>query len=183
MEKFSFQIKEMLSRGVPNREIRKLTGASGATVSYHAKKLGLGKGPRAKYDWKKVQLSINAGRKFFQIRKEFGMSAATLSKARKDGRVQYLQKYQMTSQKLIDCISGKISHNDRRLLRKRLIEEGMQYECKECGLKEWNGKKISLELDHIDGDARNNNADNFRLLCPNCHSQTSTWRGRNVNRY
>lgn len=183
MEKFSAQIKELLSRGVSNREIRRLTGTSGATVSYHAKKLGLNKSSRAKYDWKKVQLSINAGNKFFQIKKEFGMSLAALSKARKDGRIVYRQKYQMTSQELIDNIKCKISHSDRKLLRKKLIEEGMQYECKECGLKEWNGKKISLELDHIDGDARNNNVNNFRLLCPNCHSQTPTWRGRNANRY
>ena len=45
---------------------------------------------------------------------------------------------------------------------------------------EWNEKSITLELDHIDGDRYNNNFDNLRILCPNCHSQTPTFRGRGI---
>jgi hypothetical protein len=53
------------------------------------------------------------------------------------------------------------------------------YVCSECQLKEeWNNKKIILELDHIDGDPKNNVLNNLRWLCPNCHSQTSNFRGR-----
>lgn len=52
--------------------------------------------------------------------------------------------------------------------------------CAECGISEWNGKAITLEVDHIDGDNKNNNRENLRGLCPNCHSQTDTWRGRNM---
>lgn len=53
------------------------------------------------------------------------------------------------------------------------------YSCKECGLKEWRDKEITLELEHIDGDRFNHKMSNLCLLCPNCHSQTKTWRGRN----
>lgn len=53
--------------------------------------------------------------------------------------------------------------------------------CEQCGINEWNGKQLSFELDHIDGDNYNNSLDNLRFLCPNCHSQTDTFRGRNVN--
>ncbi len=56
-----------------------------------------------------------------------------------------------------------------------------KYECNECSLTEWNNKEIILELDHIDGNNRNNLPTNLRLLCPNCHSQTDTFRGRNIN--
>lgn len=52
------------------------------------------------------------------------------------------------------------------------------YKCKECGINEWRGKEITLELEHIDGDRFNNNPSNVCLLCPNCHSQTATWRRR-----
>ena len=46
----------------------------------------------------------------------------------------------------------------------------------------WCGKEITLELDHINGDNRDHRVQNLRLLCPNCHSQTDTWRGRNKNK-
>lgn len=55
-------------------------------------------------------------------------------------------------------------------------------ECSHCGISEWNGKPIVLELDHIDGDNRNNVLENLRVLCPNCHSQTPTFRGKNKSR-
>lgn len=52
--------------------------------------------------------------------------------------------------------------------------------CEICGLTEWLNKSISLHLDHIDGNADNNNPNNLRLLCPNCHSQTPTYCSRNT---
>jgi hypothetical protein len=52
--------------------------------------------------------------------------------------------------------------------------------CYECGIgEEWNGKSLILEMDHIDGDKHNNKRDNLRFLCPNCHSQTQTFRIKN----
>jgi len=49
----------------------------------------------------------------------------------------------------------------------------------ECGITEWNGKEIVLELEHIDGNSLNNTEENLSLLCPNCHSQTDTYKGKN----
>ncbi len=57
----------------------------------------------------------------------------------------------------------------------------IKYNCDKCGIYNWNGKEISLELDHINGNSRDNRLKNLRLLCPNCHSQTNTFRGRNIN--
>lgn len=53
------------------------------------------------------------------------------------------------------------------------------YSCEVCGISEWNGKKLSLEVDHIDGVHYNNIIENLRLVCPNCHSQTVTYKARN----
>ena len=47
--------------------------------------------------------------------------------------------------------------------------------CTRCGISEWCGEDIVLQVDHIDGDKFNNSLDNLCLLCPNCHSQTPTW--------
>lgn len=65
-------------------------------------------------------------------------------------------------------------------LKKRLINEGLkQHKCEFCGITEWNGKPAPIELDHIDGNRYNNTIQNLRILCPNCHAQTDTYRGKN----
>lgn len=63
-------------------------------------------------------------------------------------------------------------------LRKRILYE-QDCKCNRCGISEWLGEKISLELEHKDGNHHNNNRENLEILCPNCHSLTTTWRGRN----
>lgn len=61
-------------------------------------------------------------------------------------------------------------------LKKRLVRAGiLEYHCHICGIREWQNKPISLHLDHISGDVRDNRVENLRLLCPNCHSQTPTF--------
>jgi hypothetical protein len=62
---------------------------------------------------------------------------------------------------------------------KRFLAETRGYKCEECGISEWNGKQIVLDLDHIDGNFNDNGLHNVRLLCPNCHSQTDTFKVRN----
>lgn len=53
------------------------------------------------------------------------------------------------------------------------------YKCAICGRSKWNGKHLTLIVDHIDGNADNNVIENIRLVCPNCDSQSPTWMGRN----
>ena len=62
-------------------------------------------------------------------------------------------------------------------IKEKLYEFNLKEEiCEECGqLPFWNGKKLSLQLDHIDGDHFNNELENLKILCPNCHTQTKTY--------
>lgn len=66
-------------------------------------------------------------------------------------------------------------------LKERIIKANiLSYECAICGNKgEWNGQKLVLQLDHINGNHFDHRKENLRFLCPNCHSQTETFSGRN----
>lgn len=74
----------------------------------------------------------------------------------------------------------KGSKHARNILRKTIIQENLiPYKCAICGITEWQGKTLSLELDHINGENNDNRLENLRFLCPNCHSQTTTYGSRN----
>ena len=65
---------------------------------------------------------------------------------------------------------------------KKYFLEEQNHRCAICGLKdEWNGKTLVFILDHIDGNADNNNRENLRLICPNCDSQLDTFKSKNKN--
>ena len=67
--------------------------------------------------------------------------------------------------------SGLINKIDRVTARRYLAEE-RGYACEICGISDWNGKSLTLHVDHTNGDPSNDRPENLRLLCPNCHSQT-----------
>lgn len=68
-------------------------------------------------------------------------------------------------------------------LHKRLVKEGLLKPiCSICNNTQWNSKDIPLELDHINGIHFDNTLTNLRLLCPNCHAQTDSYRGKNIGR-
>jgi 5-methylcytosine-specific restriction endonuclease McrA len=65
-------------------------------------------------------------------------------------------------------------------LKRRLISEGLKpHQCEVCARSTWNRARIPLELDHVNGRRDDNRLENLRLLCPNCHAQTPTYRGKN----
>lgn len=78
-----------------------------------------------------------------------------------------------------DILKENCKHQ-RTVLRRYIIKNNLiPYRCAICGCTEWQGKTLSLELDHINGINNDNRLENLRFLCPNCHSQTSTYGSRN----
>jgi hypothetical protein len=69
------------------------------------------------------------------------------------------------------------SGTNRRI--KEYILEQQNYKCSHCGIHEWNGFEIVLELEHKDGNSLNYDRTNLECLCPNCHSQTPTYKNKN----
>ena len=97
--------------------------------------------------------------------------------------------------KTIELISKKNSYTDAEILKKDspctksqrlkqlMIKYDKKYECsnKTCSVTDtWNGSKITLDVDHINGDNMDNRLENLRFLCPNCHRQTPTWGRKNL---
>lgn len=93
------------------------------------------------------------------------------SAAIKTGRLNNVRKE--------DILKENCKHQ-RTVLRRYVIKNNLiPYKCAICGCTEWQGKTLSLELDHINGINNDNRLENLRFLCPNCHSQTSTYGSRN----
>lgn len=68
-------------------------------------------------------------------------------------------------------------------IRTALLKTGREYKCEECScMPTWQGKPLTLSIDHINGDRYDHRQENLRFLCPNCHSQTATFAGRNIVR-
>jgi 5-methylcytosine-specific restriction endonuclease McrA len=68
-------------------------------------------------------------------------------------------------------------------VRKKLLAEGYkEHKCENCGLTQWLGQPIPLELHHKDGNRDNNTLENYVLLCPNCHAFTDSYRGKNCTK-
>jgi hypothetical protein len=80
----------------------------------------------------------------------------------------------------IKDILKKGSYYQSYKLKRRLLKENLKEKCCECcGLFQWQGKEIPLELHHVNGDNRDNRIENLQLLCPNCHALTDNYRGLN----
>jgi hypothetical protein len=86
------------------------------------------------------------------------------------------QEYQYKNITLPRFNKGEIK--ERPLLRK-ILSYVNGYKCVCCGVSEWNKKPLILQVNHIDGNCTNNIPVNLELICPNCHSQTNTFGGRN----
>lgn len=68
------------------------------------------------------------------------------------------------------------------MVKQRIVKDNLLvYKCVKCNLDSWQSETIVLDLDHINGNNRDNRLENLRYLCPNCHSQTDTYKGRNKN--
>ncbi len=69
--------------------------------------------------------------------------------------------------------------NSRTNIKRRLIRAGLlENRCEECGLRDWLGERLTIQIDHINGIRDDYRLENLRMLCPNCHSQTSTYGRR-----
>ena len=97
-----------------------------------------------------------------------------------DRKKSNLKQNQTTFENALINVFVKNSTASNKCVKPK-FEKIVEYKCNICNISEWNNSKIVLELDHINGINTDNSLENLRLLCPNCHSQTENFRGRNIN--
>ncbi len=174
------RVAELLDSGCTHVEVARALGVSKATVSYHARRLGKSIDERCarRYDWDAVQLYYDRGHGVRACMEAFGFSAASWSAAVRRGAV--VARPQATP---IDEMLVADRYRGRHNLKARLLSDGLkENRCERCGIANWRDKPLTLALHHVNGVRNDNRLENLELLCPNCHSQTSTFAGRNKPR-
>jgi DNA-binding transcriptional ArsR family regulator len=174
------QVASLLASGHARGEIARLLGVSKATVSYHARRLGETIDERCarRYDWATVQAHYDAGNGVRACISRFGFSSASWFQAVKRGEIA-----PRPSRMAITDLLVANTYRGREYLKLRLIREGFkQARCERCGIDSWRDQALSLALHHINGARDDNRLENLELLCPNCHSQTANFAGRNRRR-
>lgn len=127
-----------------------------------------------RYNWKQVQAYYDAGNSMYRCIERFGFSKAAWSKAVRRGDLRPRD---------VLSLDDLLRRGKRRHIKRRLLQEGViENRCSGCGIRDYNGKPLSMQLDHINGINDDYRLTNLRMLCPNCHSLTDTYGGRNVLR-
>ncbi|MEA2429233.1 MAG: hypothetical protein QOF37_2861 [Thermoleophilaceae bacterium] len=157
-------------------------GVSKATVSYHAKRLGVAGSPACarRYDWPAIQRYYDAGHSISECQQRFGFARKAWADAARRGAVAARPQ----AMPLGDLLRSDTPRG-RWNLKRRLIAAGLKRDaCEECGIEDWRDRPLSLALHHVNGDRNDNRLENLALLCPNCHSQTDNFgilnRGRSA---
>lgn len=142
-------------------------------------------------NWTDVLRSLNMsvhGNSRTTIKKYVKLHNINISHFETDKERYYRVNRELGKQKRIPLskilVSGSTYTNTNHL-KNRLYNEGIKERiCEKCGQDEWwNGEKISLILDHINGINNDNRVENLRIVCPNCNATFSTHGGKNINKY
>ena len=174
-------VRALYKEGLSQRQIAAKLGVGKSTVAFHVRRLGQPPDQRfsRRYDWAEVQRVYDTGLAVRACAARFGFNLASWHQAVARGNVVPRPRETPIDLLLVaDRPQTSRSHLKERLLKVRLKEN----RCEECGITDWRGKPLSMALHHRNGDGNDNRIENLEFLCPNCHSQTPNYGGRNGHR-
>jgi DNA-binding CsgD family transcriptional regulator len=174
-------VEDLLARGMSQADIARELDLTKSAVAYHVRGLGVRADPRfaRRIDWEAVQAAIDQeGLSMARCLARFGLAKDTWYRAVTRGDI-----VPGPSKMPIDQLLVAGRRTSRGHLKLRLVSEGLKEDrCERCGLDEWRGARLSIQLHHKNGDPNDNRLGNLAFLCPNCHAQTDTYGGRNGHR-
>jgi HNH endonuclease/Homeodomain-like domain len=173
-------VANLALRGLSGAEIARRLGVSKPTVCFHLRMLGIPAATECarRYDWAAIRAYYEAGHSMAQSMAAFGFGRNAWLDAIRRGAIAPRPRLEP-----IDAVLSSGRQRSRTHVKLRLLEAGLkERRCEICGLAEWYGRPLALELHHVNGDGLDNRLENLQLLCPNCHSQTESWGGRNKGR-
>lgn len=105
------------------------------------------------------------------------------------GHMKNKTHYWAPKKELEEILIENSTYISSHTLKQRLVKEKLlTYKCSGCSIVDWKSEivnneivELSLHLDHVNGKKDDNRIENLRLLCPNCHSLTETYAGKNIN--
>lgn len=120
-----------------------------------------------------------AGGSQTHIKKRIEMLGIDISHFKGQSHYSGLSKKKKEIEKVL-CLGEQNSYREKAyILRRCMLESGIEYKCETCSIVEYNNKPITLQIYHINGVSYDNRLKNLRFLCPNCHSQTKTYGSKN----
>lgn len=166
-------VADGLAAGKSQAQIARELGLSKGTVAFHARRIGLRVDDRfaRRYDWDQIREAYESGLTMVECRERFGFCGASWSQAVERGDIRPRPRKEP-----IDSVLRNGRRRARFHVKSRILDAGLKpSRCERCGLDEWQGEPIPLELHHVNGDHLDNRLESLQLLCPNCHSQTENF--------
>lgn len=169
-------VARLLAEGMSMTQIARALEISKPSACFHMRMLGVP--PQQdfskRYDWDEIRAYYDAGHSMTECIRHFGFSRNAWWDAIRRGAIEPRPRLEP-----IEDLLATGRRRNRHHVKTRLMLAGLKEpQCEACGLTEWNGRPVALELHHINGDGLDNRLENLAILCPNCHSQTDTWGGK-----
>lgn len=170
-------VRRLLAQGLSLADVARTLAVSKSTVSYHARRLGIEPDSRfaRRYDWAVIRRFYEQGHTVAECRERFGFDMSSWTEAVRRGDIVLL-----TARQKLEAYAASRRRLPRASLRRLLLDAGLKRQaCERCGLDQWRGRRLTIALHHLNGDPGDNRLENLQFLCPNCHSQTENYGGRN----